>query len=131
MHDKDVIGIVITHGSLAEELLNTVRLIVGDIHDCHAISGSDLCDEEIVEKIHNLIDEEDERHVVLFVDYFGGSCCATCVRATRKLGHVKVISGVNLPMLLDFVTKQGRMGLDEIVDHLVHRGQESVRVIEF
>jgi mannose/fructose-specific phosphotransferase system component IIA len=131
MNESGIIGIVITHGNLADELLNTVRLIVGEIHDCYALSGSDLCKEEVVDKIHNMIDNDGKRHIVLFVDYFGGSCCASGVQATRKLKNVKIISGVNLPMLLDFVTKQGRMGFEEIVDHLVHRGQESVRVIEF
>jgi PTS system mannose-specific IIA component len=130
MTEKEITGIVVTHGNLGEELLKTVRLIVGEIHDCYALSGSDLGDEKVIESIHDILKAHHAGRAVIFVDYFGGSCGASCVRATRYLDDVKVISGVNLPMLLDFVTKQGIMGLDEIVDHLIHRGQESVRVIE-
>jgi mannose/fructose-specific phosphotransferase system component IIA len=130
MTDKQITGIVVTHGKLGEELLKTVGLIVGEVHDCHALSGSDLGDEKVIESIHKILDENKVGQAVVFVDYFGGSCGASCVRATRGLEGVTVISGVNLPILLDFVTKQGVMGYDELVAHLIHRGQESVRVVE-
>jgi mannose/fructose-specific phosphotransferase system component IIA len=130
MRDKDITGIVVTHGQLGEELLRTVSLIVGEVHDCYALSGSDLGDEKVIRSIHEILDANDVSRAVVFVDYFGGSCGASCVRATRGLEGARVISGVNLPMLLDFVTKQGTMGLDDIVDHLIQRGQESVKVID-
>jgi PTS system mannose-specific IIA component len=131
MRDKDITGIIVTHGQLGEELLRTVGLIVGEIHDCYALSGSDLGDESVVSSIREILDRNEAKRAVVFVDYFGGSCGASCVKATRGLEGVKIISGVNLPILLDFVTKKGIMGLDEIVEHLIHRGQESVRVIAF
>jgi mannose/fructose-specific phosphotransferase system component IIA len=87
-------------------------------------------DEKVIESIHDILEKNKAEHAVVFVDYFGGSCGATCVRATRHLDGVRVISGVNLPMLLDFVTKQGVLGLDDIVDHLIHRGRESVKVVD-
>ena len=130
MTDTDIAGIIVTHGQLGEELLKTVNLIVGEIHDCYALSGSDLCDQEVIDSIHEILDRHAGKKAVIFVDYFGGSCGATCVRASRGLKDVKVISGVNLPILLDFVTKQGTLGFEEIVDHLIHRGQESVRIID-
>jgi len=130
MTDKDITGIIVTHGKLGEELLRTVGLIVGEVHDCYSLSGSDLGDEKVIRSIHEILDANSVERAVVFVDYFGGSCGASCMKATRGLEGVKVISGVNLPILLDFVTKQGVMDLDEIVGHLIHRGQESVRVIE-
>jgi mannose/fructose-specific phosphotransferase system component IIA len=130
MTEKDITGIIVTHGQLGEELLRTVGLIIGEVHDCYALSGSDLGDEQVVKSIHEILDRNNAKSAIVFVDYFGGSCGISCVKAARGLEGVKVISGVNLPILLDFVTKQGTMGLDDIVDHLIHRGQESVRVIE-
>ena len=130
MTDKDITGIVVTHGQLGEELLRTVELIVGELHDCYALSGSDLGDEKVIESIHGILEENKTQRAVVFVDYFGGSCGASCVRATRGLEGVTVISGVNLPILLDFVTKQGMMGYSDIVTHLIERGRESVKVVE-
>lgn len=127
-----IIGIIITHGNLAEELLATVKMIVGETHDCHAISGSDLCDEDVARRINELVDEGGcERRAVVFVDYFGGSCSTATIRATRAHSLVRVMSGVNLPILLDFVNKQDTYDLEQIVDHLLRRGQESIRVVKF
>lgn len=132
METDAIIGIIITHGNLAEELLATVRMIVGETHDCYAISGTDLCDEDVADRIDALVAEGDrERRAVVFVDYFGGSCSAASLRASRAHSLVRVISGVNLPILLDFVNKQDTYGLDEIVEHLLNRGQESIRIVRF
>lgn len=125
------IGIVVTHGRLAGELIKTIELIVGSIADLYPISGSDLCNKDIIGQIRTLIEANGGKKAILFVDYFGGSCCINSVRAVEGVRGVKVISGVNLPILLDFATKRGSMDFEEMVDHLIARGRESVRVIDF
>jgi PTS system mannose-specific IIA component len=129
--DTGTIGIIVTHGRLAEELLRTAELIIGTVEDCYAISGSDLCDEELVQRIRRIIVDSGREHAVIFVDYFGGSCCINSARAIDGIRGVKVVSGVNLPLLLDFLTKQGKMGFDEMIRHLVSRGSESIKVLDF
>jgi PTS system mannose-specific IIA component len=127
---KPTIGIVVTHGNLAEELCHTTELIVGKLIGCYAISGSELCDEDLIMRIRGIIDRERNRNVIVFVDYFGGSCCLNSVRAVRGVQGVKVISGVNLPVLLDFVTKRDLFSFQEMVNHLIDRGRESVRLVD-
>ena len=129
--NRGTIGIIVTHGRLAEELLRTAELIIGTVEDCFAISGSDLCDEELIRRIRGIILESGREHAVIFVDYFGGSCCINSARAIDGIGGVKVVSGVNLPLLLDFLTKQGTMGFEEMISHLVSRGSESIKVLDF
>ncbi|MCK4236828.1 MAG: PTS fructose transporter subunit IIA [Candidatus Krumholzibacteria bacterium] len=126
----EAIGIIVTHGRLAEELLRTVELIIGKLDYLYPISGSDLCNEDLIGDIKAIIRNAPGKNVVLFVDHFGGSCCANSVRAVKGMEGVKVISGVNLPLLLDFATKRGSMGFEEMVDHLIRRGRESVKVID-
>ena len=126
----DTLGVIVTHGRLAEEILATAELIIGKLENCEAISGSDLCNEDLIGALRELIRKHDIEHVVVFVDYFGGSCCTNTVRATEGMERVKVISGVNLPLFLDFVTKRGSMGFEEMVDHLIRRGRESIKVID-
>ncbi len=125
-----ITGIVVTHGRLAEELVRTAELIVGAQSDLHAISGSDLCDEDVVRKIRDVIGGRGGRPVLVFVDYFGGSCCINSVRAVEGEAGVKVLSGVNLPVLLSFITKRGTMPYEGLVDHLIRRGRESVKLID-
>lgn len=129
--DTGTIGIIVTHGRLAEELLRTAELIIGTVENCYAISGSDLCDDELIQRIRRIIIDSKYRHAVIFVDYFGGSCCINSARAIDGISGVKLVSGVNLPLLLDFLTKQGKMGFEEMVRHLVSRGSESIKVLDF
>jgi len=125
-----IAGVVVTHGKLAEELVRTAELIVGSQEDLFPISGSDLCDEHVVERIRGILGEREGSEILVFVDFFGGSCCINSVRAVEGVRGAKVISGVNLPMLLDFATKRETMGFDEMVDHLIRRGRESVKLVD-
>ena len=128
---KSTIGIIVTHGALADELHHTTELIVGKLENCYTISGSDFRDEEVVAWIRDVIERTKAKNAVVFVDYFGGSCCINSVRAVHGLKGVKVISGVNLPMLLDFATKRDSLEFQEMVDHLLRRGRESVKLVDF
>jgi len=123
-------GIVVTHGKLAEELVRTAELIVGPQEDLYAVSGSDLCDESVIGKIREFLGRREDARVVVFVDYFGGSCCINSVRAVEGETGIKVVSGVNLPVLLAFATKRGTMPFEEMIDHLIRRGRESLKVID-
>ena len=127
---KPTIGIIVTHGTLAGELYHTTEMIVGKLEDCYPISGSDFCDEEVIAQIREILEKTDAEQAVVFVDYFGGSCCINSVRAVQGLKGVKVISGVNLPMLLDFATKRDSLEFREMVDHLLRRGRESVKLVD-
>jgi mannose PTS system EIIA component len=129
-HTGRIAGIVVTHGKLAEELVRTAELIVGHIDDLHAVSGSDLCDESVIGTIRGILARREDARVVVFVDYFGGSCCINSVRAVEGETGIKVVSGVNLPVLLAFATKRGTLPFDEMVDHLIRRGRESLKVID-
>lgn len=128
--DNKVIGIIVTHGRLAEELIRTAELIVGNIEDCYAISGSVLSDEGVVKRIREIIDKSGSSRLLLFVDHYGGSCCINCVRAVEDVNGVKVISGVNLPLLLDFASKRNIMEFDEMVKRIIDRGKESIKVVD-
>jgi mannose/fructose-specific phosphotransferase system component IIA len=130
MAGRNITGIIVTHGQLGDELIRTASLILGEVEDCYALSGSDMGDQKVIDSIREILDSNDVGEAVVLVDYFGGSCGASCIKATRGLEGVRVISGVNLPILLDFVTKQGTLGLEELVEHLIHRGRESVRVVD-
>ncbi|MBD3180106.1 MAG: hypothetical protein GF417_11235 [Candidatus Latescibacteria bacterium] len=122
----DTIGIIITHGTLAEQLKETVNLVLGRVDDLFPVSSGDLSDSDIVEEIKRIITGSGGRRVVMFVDYCGGSCFNNCFRAVKGLENVVIISGVNLPVLLDFATKREIMDFDEMIDHLVKRGRESI-----
>lgn len=126
-----VAGIIVAHGELAAELLKTAEVVVGKVENLFPISGSSLTDEDIVARIKEIISRYTDGKVLIFVDYFGSSCCTNSIKAAHGLENAKVVSGVNLPIILDFITKRELYDFDVMIRHIIERGRESVRLVEF
>jgi PTS system mannose-specific IIA component len=101
--------VVVTHGQLATELVNSAEMIVGDLPHFAAVSigwhdDVDHAREEIgraIERVRASIGESDGQApagVLLLTDMFGGTPANLAV--TFVSPHVEVITGVNLPMLI-------------------------------
>ena len=100
--------VVVTHGQLAAELVNSAEMIVGDLPQFAAVSigwhdDVDLAREEIGRAIERVrasagATEEDPVGVLVLTDMFGGTPANLGVTYVSPL--VEVITGVNLPMLI-------------------------------
>ena len=98
--------VVVTHGQLATELVNSAEMIVGDVPHFTAVSigwheDVDHAREEIgraIQRVSGLAPGEGEASVLVLADMFGGTPANLAV--TFVSDHVEVITGVNLPMLL-------------------------------
>jgi PTS system mannose-specific IIA component len=93
--------VVVTHGQLANELVNAAEMIVGDLPQFTAVSigwHDDVNDarEEIVQAIERVRGEEG---VLLLTDMFGGTPSNLGMTFLEK-DRIEVITGVNLPMLI-------------------------------
>src|SRR4051812_16769815 len=97
-----VIGVVVvTHGQLANELVNAAEMIVGDLPQFTAVSigwHDDVNDarEDISQAIARVRGEEG---VLLLTDMFGGTP-SNLGMTFLETDRLEVITGVNLPMLI-------------------------------
>ena len=100
--------VVVTHGQLATELVNSAEMIVGDLPQFAAVSIGWHDDvEHAKEEIGRAIGRvqasaggtsEEPASVLVLTDMFGGTPANLAV--TFVSPHVEVITGVNLPMLI-------------------------------
>jgi PTS system mannose-specific IIA component len=130
-----MIGIVVvTHGRLAEELVNAARAIVGDIPRIAAVSIG-WSDEVGVAKdaVARAVEEvgggprgaEASSGVLLLTDMFGGT--PTNLSLPFLSASVEIVTGVNLPMLIKLT--QAREGsLREIARLIRDEGQQAIYV---
>jgi mannose PTS system EIIA component len=100
--------VVVTHGQLATELVNSAEMIVGDLPQFAAVAigwhdDVDHAREEIERAIARVQvsaggTDAAPAGVLVLTDMFGGTPANLAV--TFVSPHVEVITGVNLPMLI-------------------------------
>ncbi len=121
-----MIGIVIGHKSLAFELIVTAEAILGQTEDLYAFSNEKISTEEGVTEIKNLLASRgNPENVIFMVDLRGGNCWAIARMTAHSHAGYYVVSGVNLPMILSFLTKKSTSSVTDLVQSMendAHRG---------
>jgi PTS system mannose-specific IIA component len=125
-----VIGVVvITHGQLATELVNSAEMIVGDLPHFTAVSigwHDDVNDAR--EDISQAIDRvRGDGGVLLLTDMFGGTPSNLGMTFLEK-DRIEVITGVNLPMLIKLAGKTRSSDLLAVAQEMREHGRNAIWV---
>lgn len=122
-------GVIVSHGKLAEELLNALTIIIGEAVNIEAISIGWYDEvEESKKKINESLKRIDQKNgIVIFTDMFGGTA-SNLSFSFLKNNQVEIITGVNLPMLIKFVSLQRSNNLKEVVKKVVEQGKKNIHL---
>ena len=122
-------GIIVSHGKLAEELLNALNIILGEVVNMEAISIGWYDDvEESKKRINKILKRVEQKNgVVIFTDMFGGTPTNLSLSFLRD-DYVEIITGVNLPMLIKFVSLQRGHNLKEVAKKVVEQGKKNIHL---
>lgn len=125
-------GIIVTHGNLANELLNTAKTVFGEITDVRTVTNHQKSPQVLIQEIESIVESFDlGEKLLVFIDFWGGSCCHACLDVKQRHDNMVLITGVNLPMFLAFLYKRDAMPFADLVDELIERGRNSVRILDF
>ncbi|MHA1525341.1 MAG: PTS sugar transporter subunit IIA [Alphaproteobacteria bacterium] len=125
-----MIGIVlVTHGLLAREFRAAMEHVVGPQKAVETISiGPDDDMEERREEILAAVKRVDLGDgVALLTDMFGGTPSNLAISVMDQ-GHVEVVAGVNLPMLIKFASVRDDLSLTEAVEQAQVAGRKYISV---
>jgi len=122
-------GIIVSHGKLAEELLNALNIILGEVVNIEAISIGWYDDvEESKKKINHSLQKVNKKNgVVIFTDMFGGTP-SNLSFSFLKDNRIEIITGVNLPMLIKFASLQRSNNLKEVAKKVVEQGKKNIHL---
>ena len=128
--------VVVTHGQLATELVNSAEMIVGDLPHFTAVSigwhdDVDVAREEIGQAIARVRvsaggTDEEPAGVLVLTDMFGGTPANLGV--TYVSPHVEIITGVNLPMLIKLARPQKDTDLLALAREMREHGRNAIWV---
>lgn len=121
--------IVSTHGRFSEELIKSSEMIFGSQTNVGVVTfipgeGTD----DLVNKYNNLINELDCKDGVLFmVDLFGGSPFNAASILALKNNNMEIVTGINLPMLLEVFGSREFSSLSELVEIAQSAGKNAIK----
>lgn len=127
------IAIIIgTHGAAAEQLLKTAEMLLGEQSNVAYIDfvpGENA--ETLIEKYNERLTHLDtSKGVIFLVDTWGGSPFNAASRIVTDKEHYEVITGVNVPMLVEtFMARDDDPSFDELVALALETGREGVRAL--
>jgi len=126
-----VSALVMTHGGIAAELVRVTEMILGPVEGLVAMSNAGHSAESITNEVKEWLatgSDPDAGRVILLDDY-GGSCATSAQLAGGRDSSVAIISGVNLAMLLGFVTWRDNTDFVELPARLVQKGREAIVLV--
>jgi len=124
-----MIGIVIvTHCQLGEALIGAAEFIIGSRPASLESVSIDL--NENAEKLRNKISQgiknvKGQEGVLILTDMFGGTPSNLSYSFLEE-GQVEVLSGVNLPILIQAASMREKLKLDELAANIESFGKKSI-----
>ncbi len=119
-------AIVLAHGNVAEALVAAVDLITRGGGPLFPLSTQNLGAAEIDALLRERVDALGAR--VIFTDLPAGSCNFAACRLLKDRPGLMVVTGVNLPALLQFATRDTASDADAVAA-AVERGGSALRLL--
>ena len=122
-----MVGVIIcTHGNSAPELLKSAEMICGKQENCQTVSfkeGESLeqLKSEISEKISQL-----KGTVFCLTDLKGGTPFNTLVSLLKSNPEMEIITGVNIPMLLELFINRSQLKKEELLSGIMTAGKTGI-----
>lgn len=122
--------LVISHGGLAEGLLDAMQMITGPQEKVLALGLQESeAPEDLIERIREAVETLDDGDgVLIMVDLYG----ATPFNSSSRLflesqKKIEVITGVNLPMLVEIVISREGQTLPDLLEQAFQSGQTGIQ----
>lgn len=124
-----MIGLVlVTHAGLATALKMSAEMIVGSIECCCTVEvAPDERADDIMANVVAAVEAVKSDGAIIMTDLFGGTP-SNMAMSFLKEGHIEVVTGANLPMLMEFCSRRGQLPVAELAVTLQRSGREGIIV---
>ncbi|MBB4066885.1 PTS sugar transporter subunit IIA [Gellertiella hungarica] len=125
-----MIGVVlVTHGKLAEEFRHAVEHVVGPqkLIETISIGPEDDMDQRRQDILEAVMRANEGHGVIILTDMFGGTPSNMAI-SVMQAGHVEVIAGMNLPMLIKLAGVRGENNMEKALAEASEAGRKYINV---
>ncbi len=118
--------LVVTHGNLGKEFINSSQFIMGPVEGVESISFSPGDSyEQLCKSVGAYIENIRDDNLIVFTDMYGGSPfnAVSKFMKNRDFFH---ITGINLPLYIDIVINKDTYSMEEIAEKIIKNGKKSM-----
>lgn len=118
--------LIATHGSFSEGIKSSLEMVIGKTENVFLIKAYTEGNNSIQEELDNvLLEIKDDDELIVFTDLAGGSITNQVLQfALRK--NVYLISGTNLPLLLDIVLADNETPVLEVIETGISNARDQI-----
>ncbi|PIV18182.1 MAG: hypothetical protein COZ15_03125 [Elusimicrobia bacterium CG_4_10_14_3_um_filter_49_12_50_7] len=118
--------VVVAHDDLASHFLKSAEELLGTMEGVYARDFTRRQSTgELVDELGKLVDLSGGDDVFILTDFLGGSPCNCACHFIAK-NNVWIISGVNLPMLIEIMMKKDKMPPAELCEVVIKAARDSI-----
>jgi mannose/fructose-specific phosphotransferase system component IIA len=124
-------GIIITHGNMGQCLIGTLARITGENQDLLFLSNEGRDADDLVETLGDMSQPFAGQPLFIFTEIRGGSTWFAARKVARQRGLCAILTGVNLPMLVSFVSKRMVLAPTELQEKMIDDAQRGIALEVF
>ena len=124
--------VVMTHGNFGAELLKTAEMILGPQQAAVAVplyadSSPEQYEQDVKQAISSL---SACKSIIVITDLVGGTPMNVAVALSRAENIAAVLTGANLPMMLEICSCRSQTNIEQIVDAAQAGAKAGIRMIQ-
>ena len=119
-------ALVITHGGIGEELVRVAELILGPQEGLDAATNSGRSAADLAGLVRGWLDADPGTPAIIMIDDYGGSCANAAQLAGGERGDTIVLAGVNLAMVLGFLTWRDSDEPAALAQRIIDKGRDAI-----
>lgn len=119
--------VIVTHGRLAEGLLESAAMICGQVDVFRAVQfDTGMSPEDLERIIEELLSDAGEDHQLLFLTDLPGGTPSRVAATYAAANRADAVTGVNLPMVVEVALAAKRRDITELTALAVEKGRDGV-----
>ena len=108
--------LIATHGSFAKGIQSSLEIIMGKLENVFMIQAYTEKNKSLKEEIDLVLEQiRNEDELIVFTDLMGGSVTNQILQYALKK-NVFIVSGFNLPLLLDILLSDPETPVNEVIE---------------
>ena len=92
-----------SHGTMAQGVVQSAKMIVGDVKFLDYINAYVDGNDDIEKKIVDYLNQNRGQTIIVCTDIFGGSVNNNWMKYLNKEGNLYLIAGLSLPLIIELV----------------------------